>query len=178
MHQPFLFPCFFANRTESEEAMKDNQKKIYVKSERCFVPVTDEVYYEYYRPIWAARKKAQEHNQCMCPKGKLYECDGDCCSCKYKAAGNVISLDYEYGEDKKSLSDMISSDFDMEELITDRILLEELLVKLEELDPDGRKIFEMLSEGLSDRSIAMKLGRKKSTFSLQMKKIRKKLKNL
>ena len=136
-------------------------KKIYLKNERKFIEVTDEVYYTYYRPIWAARKKAQSHGQCVCPQNKLWQCDADCCDCIYRTTGDMRSLDYEItiGEegDIVTAGDMIADDYDMESLIADRMLLGKLLEELERLDPDGKKIFELFGEGLSDRKIGQAL---------------------
>lgn len=162
---------------------KDNKmKKIYLKNEKKFVEVTDEVYYTYYRPIWAARKKAQSHGQCVCPQNKLWQCDADCCDCIYRTTGDMRSLDYEItiGEegDIVTAGDMIADDYDMESLIADRMLLGKLLEELERLDPDGKKIFELFGEGLSDRKIGQALGRNENTFKSQLRKIRETLKKL
>lgn len=65
----------------------------------------------------------------------------------------------------------------MEELISDRILLEQLFHRLRELDPDADKIIEYWKDdsSISDREIAKLLGRKQRTFADQMKKIRNEL---
>jgi hypothetical protein len=73
----------------------DKQYKVYIPSTHQFVSVTKEFYYEYYRPIWRTQKEAQKYGQCMCPKSKLWRCDGCCLECSYHAPGNVWSLEYE-----------------------------------------------------------------------------------
>ncbi len=60
----------------------ENQKptreyKVYIHRLKTWVEVTEEQYYAYYRDIWATRKRAQAHGQCMCPKSKTWMCDGD-----------------------------------------------------------------------------------------------------
>ena len=72
---------------------QENTRKIYIRSTKTWVSVTEEVYREYYRPIWRLQKETQKNGQCMCPKAKLWVCDGDCATCEYRAAGNTISLD-------------------------------------------------------------------------------------
>ena len=49
----------------------DNRRKIYIRNTKTWVPVTDEVYREYYRPLWRLQKEAQKNGQCMCQKAKL-----------------------------------------------------------------------------------------------------------
>lgn len=64
------------------------------------IPVSEEIYYEYYRPIWAIRKRAQAHGQCMCPGSKLWKCNGDCPACSYHAAALIIA----YGDGRNGKS--------------------------------------------------------------------------
>lgn len=158
--------------------MKDNQKKIYLKNERKFIEVTDEVYYSYYRPIWATRKREEEHGRCVCPRNKAWQCDGDCFGCPYRTTGDMLSLDFEMciGDENATMGDTIADDYDMESLIADRMLLGKLLEELERLDPDGKKMFELFGEGLSDRKIGQALGRNENTFKSQLRKIREALK--
>lgn len=65
-----------------------------IKQRRKYLPVDENFYYQWYRPIWAARKKAQEHGQCTCPSKFLWKCDGACEDCEYHATGDTLSLDY------------------------------------------------------------------------------------
>ena len=74
---------------------QDREYKVYVPSTHQFIQVTKEFYHEYYRPIWRTQKQAQKLGQCMCPKSKLWRCDGCCLDCPYHAPGNVWSLEYE-----------------------------------------------------------------------------------
>ena len=55
-------------------------------------------------------------------------------------------------------------------------LLEELLKELDEIDPDGRRIAELLMDGETDRNIATILGMARSSFSDRKLRIRKELK--
>ena len=62
----------------------------------------------------------------------------------------------------------------MENVIADRLLLDQLFNMLRELDPDADTIIQCWLDDykISDRAIAEKLGRKQRTFADQMKKIR------
>ena len=66
----------------------------------------------------------------------------------------------------------------MEDVISDAILLEQLIAKFRELDPDADRIIEMFGNELSDRKIAEQLGRRQRTFADQMKKIRTELRKV
>lgn len=62
----------------------------------------------------------------------------------------------------------------MEDVIADRILIEQLFARLRELDPDADVIIQcwLNDYKISDRKIAEQLGRKQRTFADQMKKYR------
>lgn len=142
---------------------KDNQRKIYIRSTKQWVPVTEEVYLEYYRPIWRLQKESQKNGQCMCPKSKLWLCDGDCAMCKYRAAGNTTSLDAPIENsdgDEFSLADIIADpNAAFADVIVDRLLLEKLLDELAQQDPEGKRICELIMEGSSKAEIADTLQR-------------------
>ena len=144
-------------------ANKDKQYKIYIRSTKTWTPVNAEVYLEYYRPIWRLQKEAQKNGQCLCPKSKLWICDGDCATCEYRAAGNTISLDapMENGDgDEFSLKDALEDPTaSFADVLVDRLLLEQLLDELAERDPEGKRICELIMEGSSKAEIADTLQR-------------------
>lgn len=146
----------------------DREYKVYIPSTHQLVPVTKEFYYEYYRPIWRTQKQAQKHGQCMCPKNKLWRCDGCCLDCSYHAPGNVWSLEYEQelmGDKREDPS------ADIESIVTDKIVLDKLFKRLDELFPEARRIGELRMEGVSDRDIADILGMPRSTFRSRLAKV-------
>lgn len=146
----------------------DREYKVYIPSTHQFVPVTKDFYYEYYRPIWCIQKEAQKHDQCMCPKSKLWRCDGCCLDCPYHAPGNVWSLEYEQelmGDKREDPS------ADIESIVTDKIVLDKLFKRLDELFPEARRIGELRMEGVSDRDIADILGMPRSTFRSRLAKV-------
>jgi hypothetical protein len=142
---------------------QNKQYKIYIRSTKQWVPVTEEIYREYYRPIWRLQKEAQKAGQCFCPKSKLWICDGDCAVCEYHAAGNTVSLDAPMENtdgDEFSLIDTIedpTSNF--ANILVDRLLLEQLLGELAERDPEGKRICELIMAGSSKAEIADTLQR-------------------
>ena len=146
----------------NENQKSTREYKVYIHRLKTWVEVTEEQYYAYYRDIWATRKRAQAHGQCMCPKSKTWMCDGDCLACEFRAAGDNLSLDYtvEDGEgNQKSWADDLRDDTpDAQSIMEDRELLCALYQKLQELDPEGRRICELIMEGKSERDIASIMG--------------------
>lgn len=68
----------------------------------------------------------------------------------------------------------------MENVIADRLLLDQLFNRLRELDPDADTIIQcwLNDYNISDRAIAEKIGRPQRTFADQMKKIRTELRKI
>lgn len=154
-------------------------KYIYINAAKEKFYVTEEEYKAFYREVDAKRKREQYHHRCVCTKEFLWKCDGDCDICEFHRNGDMYSLDYK-NNDGEGLMGKVSEDKAMEDLIADSVLLENLIKKLCELDPDGAKMIEIWKENpkASDREIARQLGRKQRTFSNHIKKIREILKSV
>ena len=67
----------------------DANRLIYLNGQP--VPVTEEVYLEWYRPIWRCHDFARRHGQCSLSRWQL--CEGDCAICRFRMAGDHSSLD-------------------------------------------------------------------------------------
>lgn len=148
--------------------------KVYLPRLKEWVEVTKEQYYGYYRDIWATCKRAQAHGQCMCPKSKLWQCDGDCLACQYRAVGDTLSLDYTYenesGEEFSMMDKLQDESVRIEEIVTDKAVLEQLFNQLDEIMPEARRIGELRLAGLTDTEIAKVLGVARTTFLSRIKK--------
>ena len=115
----------------------------------------------------------------MCTKKYLWKCDGNCDLCEYHAAGDMLSLDVPTEDGNANMYDTIPDTAStMEDVLSDAMLLEQLIARFRELDPDADRIIELLGDELSDRKIAEQLGRKQRTFADQMKKIRTELRKI
>jgi len=152
---------------------------IYLRSTGEKIPVTKEQHDAFYKEASRIRDKEQNHGRCVCPYRYIWKCDGDCIDCEYHRAGDTLSLDVPTEDGSNDLYNTVSDTAPtMEDVIADRILLEQLFAKLRELDPDADLIIELLGNGLSDRKIAEALGRKQRTFTDQMKKYRTELRKI
>lgn len=143
------------------------------------VEITEIQYKALYPDIWATQKREQYHHRCMCTKKYLWKCDGNCDLCEYHAAGDMLSLDVDMEDGNANMYDTICDTAPtMDDVISDAMLLEQLITRFRELDPDADRIIEMLGNELSDRKIAEQLGRKQRTFADQMKRIRTELRKV
>ena len=154
--------------TNQENQQSTRIYKVYIPRLKTWVEVTKEQYDAYYRDIWATRKRAQAHGQCMCPKCKLWMCDGDCHACEFKAAGDRISLDYTFeikeGTETNLIDTLASNDAGFDSIMEEAELLDALYQRLQELDPDGRRMCELIMQGKSEREAAADMQMARSTF--------------
>ena len=155
--------------------------KIYLPHEKQWVEVTQEQYHAYFRDIWSTRKRAQKHRQCMCPKSKLWLCDGDCLVCRFRAPGDNLSLDLTYensdGEEYSMLDKLTDHFASIDDIVTDQIMLDMLFTRLGEIVPEAHRIGDLRLAGLSDAEIADEIGIPRTTFLYRLKKAKELLKN-
>jgi DNA-directed RNA polymerase specialized sigma24 family protein len=166
----FLPPCHPAGRTHKMKNHDNPQQApeytIYIPRTKQRIQVTKEVYDAYYRPIWRTFKNAHRHMQCSCAGDKWWLCGGDCGECRFSTCGGNLSLDYE----QEILGDIRPDDMDLESIVTDRIIFEQLLKRLEELLPGAHRIGELRLDGYSDTAIADILGIPRTTLLSRIKK--------
>lgn len=143
------------------------------------VEISEAQYRALYPEIWATQKREQHHHRCMCTRKHLWKCDGNCDLCEYHATGDMLSLDVPTEDGNANMYDAIPDTTPtMEDVLSDAMLLEQLIARFRELDPNADCIIELLGDELSDRKIAEQLGRKQRTFADQMKKIRAELRKI
>ena len=145
------------------------------------VEITEVQYRALYPEIWSTQNCEQYHHRCMCSKKYIWKCDGNCDLCEYHTTGETLSLDVPTKDGNANMYDATPDTAPtMEDVITDRILIEQLFAKLRELDPDADIIIQcwLNDYEISDHAIAEQLGRKQETFADQMKKIRTELRKI
>lgn len=130
----------------TDMANKDNQSQrfICICSLKEKIPCTKQQFQKFYREVTRIRKKEQYYHRCKCPKKFIRACDGDCENCEHHLGYGLLSLDAPNTEDGSTLleSEELAASELMEELISDRFLLEQLFQRLRELDSDADKIIE------------------------------------
>ena len=154
---------------------ESTERKIYLKDLHQWVPVSKTDFDNYYRDVNAYRRRQQEHGRCVCPASKRYLCDMDCCTCRFHKGGDELSLDYtvtdEDGNEKSWLEDLPDDRPSAQSVMEDRELLDTLLHKLDELEPEGRRIFKLVMEGRSERDCGKEMGMARNTFVYKRDKL-------
>ena len=88
-----------------------------------------------------------------------------------------LSLEAEVGaiggeEDELTLGDTLADDApSAESILIDKELLDALYDELNRLDPDGRRICELIMQGKTEREIAADMGKRQSTINYQKNKV-------
>ena len=156
-----------------------NPYRIYLKATRQWVEVSEEYYRDHTHYHDALRKRQQSHGQCVCPKNKFWLCDGDCLTCEFRRAGDMLSLDYtvenEDGDACSPLDNLADPTPFIEEIICDRAELDQLFARLNELMPEAVQIGKLRQDGLSNEAIAEIIGIKRTTFLSRLKKAKEQL---
>ncbi|OGO88851.1 MAG: hypothetical protein A2Y15_09065 [Clostridiales bacterium GWF2_36_10] len=84
------------------------------------------------------------------------------------------SLDYttenENGDEFSMLDKLEDCSPSIEEVVTDKLVLEQLFIRLAEIMPEARRIGELRLAGLSDTEIANAIGVSRTTFLSRLKK--------
>ena len=155
---------------------KTETRRIYIRSQRRWQEVSEEVYQEHNRFHDTYRHRIQGRGLCRCPRSKWWVCDADCLTCEYHNADVIASLDAPIGEDDDNLilMDAITDDsMTVSELATDRIVLEQLFMRLADLMPEAESIGKLRMQGLSDEAIAKVIGIPRTTFLSRIKAAKK-----
>ena len=163
-------------------AIKENQSKnyrIYIKSTKEWVEVPEKYYREHTSYYDTFRKKEKYHGRCACPKSKFWLCDGDCFTCEFHRAGDLLSLNYdnenEDGDTCSPLDTVAEAAPLLDEIVSDTATLQQLFERLRELMPEAEEIGRLRMAGLSDDAIADAIGIKRTTFRSRLKKAKEML---
>jgi len=99
----------------------------------------------------------------------------DCEACKYKVAGNQLSLDYIYqsdeGQDFNMLEFLEADILPFEDAVDNQFIAGDIIEHLQTVAPLALKVASMRLNGLSDTDIANKLGIHRTTMLSRLKKI-------
>jgi len=143
----FFMPINDNNQTITQRAIKIDGQKI---------TVTEENYRVYKRPAWAERKRKERAKRCVISNGRggTKRCTDDCSKCDKQRTGSVLSLD-KFTDDGYEIADSV----DLAELVADKLLLEQLVTALDELEPDERSLIDALFyKERTERDYAAEIG--------------------
>ncbi len=160
--------------------MSNDEKNysIYLRSTKQSVPVTKEVFKNYYRGIDSFRKEQQRKGLCFVPYSERLHCDMNCHECPY-VTYHDLSMDANLGDDDENpitLGDLIpDSTKPIENAIADTAELTAVLERIRELMPQALEIGKMRMAGYTDTEIAEQLGINRTTFRSKISKVKEKL---
>jgi len=149
--------------------MESKERFIKINDEQ--VAVSEEVYREYMRPVWAERKRRERVSRCRNSNG--VRCIKDCKLCDRQRTGRPLSLDW-FVEDGLEIADPI----DIEDALAEAELRQALRRALASLPEDERRIIRIAFQGKTEREAAEDVGLAKSTFTRKRDKIVGKLKEI
>ena len=132
------------------------------------IPATsEEQYRSIIRDIWKEEQRVVRSRKCSVSNGHggLKRCEGNCSECEHMKTGSALSLDDLKAENGIEVSEPA---IDACSTALTAVLFQDLMDKLRELDPELAKIFELLYDGESQRSIAKIIG-VKSQSSVESK---------
>ena len=146
-------------------------------SRASLVEVTEDFYRAVQPEIDRVRKQKQRNSTCFCPKKMLWTCNIDCTTCPYNAGDNTISFDAPLkGAEGLTLGDtLISDNPSPEDIAINKALLAALYEELDRLDPDGRRMCELVAANCTEREGAAILGISKTAFRYRWTKLKKHL---
>lgn len=143
------------------------------------VPVSEEIYLEYMRPLWAEQKRKDRRSRCRDGRGR--RCMKDCGLCAERReakqagmrTGRDLSLD-KFMEDGFDIADTK----DLSELVAEKMMKESLHEAISALPKEERIIIDAISEAMSERNTAAAVGLTRSKFTNRRDKIIKRLRNI
>ena len=132
---------------------------------------SEEQYRGIIRDIWKEEQRLARSRKCSVSNGHggLKRCEGDCKKCDCLKNGNVLSLDRFYEENNLEFNEPTD---DKSEIILALATLEDLITKLNSINPIYGSVIKMLYDGLSQRAIAAALGKPNSTTQDLIRKTR------
>ena len=118
------------------------------------IPVTEEVYREYMRPIWREQKEATRAKKQCVNQGRKDGCSYDCDHCTQPVF-------------RESCIDMMASEVlstvNLEDFCIQKLMTEQLIEAMADLDPMDQLLLQLIGEEASERTIADILGKSKTT---------------
>ena len=148
----------------------ENQRFIEIDGEQ--IPITEEVYRAYKRPLWAEHKRKERAKRCRDENG--FRCIKDCRTCEKSHEGSDLSLN-KFNEEGYEVADSL----DLAELVADKLLLEQLVAALNDLDPDEQSLINALFyNDRTERDYAAEIGISHQAVGKRKQKVIEKLRSI
>ena len=154
-------------------------KRIYVKTLKEWIEVSDQLYQDYTRRCDATRHREQYHGRCTCPRKLYWLCDEDCPACEFHRAGDVLSLDHEVeggdGQGIPLVDTLADHSPSVEDVVADMDAYGRVSLRVIELMPEAVTVAILRERGLTESAIAQELGIPRTTLRSRLAKLRARL---
>lgn len=147
-------------------------KQRYLKVNRELIPVSEDVYLAATR--WKENERYRARRDGKCGQEDYRRCSGDCAACAWQQEGHrLLSLSKLLGDEFENEAPELSQTApSLDDIVADKLLLEELYQRLDELIPEGSRVFQMRAQRYTEREIAQALGIKaQSTLNYRIRKM-------
>ena len=144
----------------------------YIELDGVQVAVSEEVYRAFKRPLWREHKQKEREKRCIGDDG--YRCTKNCRTCDKLRSGSVLSLD-------KFMDDGFDYEapFDLAEAVAEKMLLDQLLEILDELESDERSLINALFyRNRTERDYAAEIGISHQAVGKRKQKVLVKLREM
>lgn len=132
------------------------------------IPVPEEVYREYMRPIWREQKEATRAKKLCVNQSRKDACKHDCDHCT-QPVFRESSIDMMPEEAVSSMS--------LEDFCIQKLMIEQLLEAMADLDPMDQLLLQLIGEEESERTIADILSKSKTAVHKRKDKLFAMLRN-
>lgn len=152
------------------------KKQYYLPLGDEHILVATETYYEYNRPLWREHKRKEREKRCSVSNGRggIKRCTGDCSKCDKQRTGAILSIDRFTDEGFE-----VPDTFNMEEMVADKLLFEQLVAALDDLEPgEWALINALFHNNRTERDYAAEIGISHQAVGKRKKKVVEKLRNL
>ena len=141
------------------------------------VPCTKEQHDSYMHAEWNEAQRDYRSRKCMIVSektGKLIRCTKPCKDCPHMRSGSDLSLDL-FEEQEYEPEDITGKTYDSCRSVLTYLLIDELLAKLDEQNPEFATIFRMLLDEASHKEISTVIGKPRQTTSDIVARLKKEL---
>jgi len=145
-------------------------KQRYIKVNRELIPVSEEVYQVANHMKENERHRARRDGKCG--QSDYRYCSGDCATCPWQQEGHrMLPMSKVFTDNPEHEMPETGTPL-LDDIIANKLLLEKLYRQLDELIPNGSRVFQMRAHDYSEREIARALGIKaQSTLNYRIKKM-------
>jgi RNA polymerase sigma factor (sigma-70 family) len=149
--------------------MEDLTNCLYDKDEKRWIKYTEEEFLKEKKKRNKERKKAVRDRRCVCSYENDWYCNASCEGCMYQVKREKSIYDTAKRDSTLSLEECITDNIDPEKDWVECMDFKRILLRLDEIMPEARKIGRLRIQGKSEDEIAQCLGVSRATIYRRIK---------